>query len=69
MASTSHLIPCLQYSDRRSFLWALASLALVDGKSHKQSEALYRFLTPEFEVEMRVEILPEILDPQLSVPG
>ena len=54
MASPSHLIPGLQ-SDRRSFLWTLASLGLVGRESQKQSETVYRFLTPEFEVEMSVQ--------------
>jgi hypothetical protein len=44
-----------QHADRRSFLWALTSLSLVRGKSHKQVEAVYRFAIPECEVEMSVE--------------
>jgi hypothetical protein len=44
---------CLQ-PDRRAFLWSLASIGLAGKKSHKQSETVYRFLTPECEVEMSV---------------
>ena len=41
--------------DRRSFIWSLASLGVMGGKSHKQSETIHRFLTLEYEVEMRVQ--------------
>ena len=42
---------------RRSFLWSLASFGLASKarKSAKQSETVYRFLTPECEVRMTVE--------------
>ena len=55
MASIPHPMSCLHYSDRRSFLWSLASLGLTGLKFQKQSETVYRFLTPECEVEMRVQ--------------
>ena len=55
MTSIPHPMSCLQHSDRRSFLWSLAGLGLTGLKSQKQSEAVYRFLTPDCEVEMRVQ--------------
>jgi hypothetical protein len=47
--------PCSQYRDRRTFLWSLASLGLTGTKPHKQPETIYRFLTPECEVEMSIQ--------------
>jgi len=47
----------LRNPSRRSFLWSLASFGLTSKarKSEKQSETVYRFLTPECEVRMTVE--------------
>jgi len=47
----------LRNPSRRSFLWSLASFGLASKarKSAKQSETVYRFLTPECEVRMTVE--------------
>lgn len=49
--------PTLQNPDRRSFFWGLTSLALARGtkKPEKDSETIYRFLTPECEVRMSVQ--------------
>jgi hypothetical protein len=44
---------------RRSFLFTLASLGVVEKKSDKQSDTVYRFLTPEFEIEMHVQYFPK----------
>jgi hypothetical protein len=55
MASFPNSTHCSLYPDRRTFLWSLASLGLTGTKSHKQSEAIYRFLTPECEVEMSIQ--------------
>ena len=55
MPSTPRSLSGLGYTDRRSFLWSLAGLGLIGGISHKQSETIHRFLTPECEVEMRVQ--------------
>lgn len=45
--------------DRRSFLWSLASLGVAGKawalKPQKDSETVYRFATPECEVQMSVE--------------
>ncbi len=45
--------------DRRSFLWSLASLGVARKalalKPQKDSETVYRFATPECEVQMSVE--------------
>src|SRR5580658_1970890 len=43
--------------DRRVFLWSLAGFGLTTkiSKAEKQSEAVYRFLTPECEVRMSVQ--------------
>jgi hypothetical protein len=51
--------PTSSLPDRRAFLWSLASLGAT-GKarashSQKDSEAVYRFTTPECEVQMSVE--------------
>jgi hypothetical protein len=46
---------CSHYTDRRTFLWSFASLGLIGMKSHEQSETVYRFVTPECEVEMSVQ--------------
>jgi hypothetical protein len=47
----------LQNPDRRSFFWGLASLALTRGakRPKKESEPVYRFLTPGCEVRMSVQ--------------
>src|SRR6516225_4142611 len=47
----------LRNPSRRSFLWSLAGFGLASKarKSEKQSETVYRFLTPECEVRMTVE--------------
>jgi hypothetical protein len=47
----------LQTPDRRSFLWSLASLGFPSSipKPEKQSEQVYRFLTPVCEVRMSVQ--------------
>jgi hypothetical protein len=49
--------PPLQRPDRRSFLWSLASLGFPSRipKPKKQSEQVYRFLTPVCEVRMSVQ--------------
>jgi hypothetical protein len=43
--------------NRRSFLWSLASLGITakTRKAARQSETVYRFLTPECEVQMSVQ--------------
>jgi hypothetical protein len=53
--ASSNRTQCLQHPDRRTFLWSLASLGVIRTKSHKQSETVYRFLTPECEVDMSVQ--------------
>jgi hypothetical protein len=47
----------LQKSDRRSFLWSLASLGLTAKTrgSENRSEPVYRFLTPGCEVRLSVQ--------------
>jgi hypothetical protein len=57
MASRSNTRPFFQNPDRRFFLRALASLGLTarTGKSERKSETVYRFLTPEYEVQMSVQ--------------
>ena len=57
MAALPNTKPRLRNPGRRSFLWSLASLGLASKarKSEKQSETVYRFLTPECEVRMTVE--------------
>src|SRR6516165_10727545 len=55
MASYPNPIPYSQYPDRRTFLWSFAILGLTGTESHKQSDKVYRFLTPECQVEMSVE--------------
>ena len=55
MASSLHPTSSLPGPDRRTFLWSLASFGLARGQSHKQLEMAYRFLTPEYEVEMTVQ--------------
>ena len=55
MARYPNPMPCSQNPDRRTFLWSLASLGLTGTKSHKQSGTIYRFLTPECEIEMSVQ--------------
>ena len=60
MAAIPETRPPLQQPGRRSFLWSLASLGLIatSGTSEKQSEAVYRFLTPAGEVRMSVQYFP-----------
>jgi hypothetical protein len=61
MEATSN--PPLQNPDRRSFLWSLATVGAGAGiarkalasRSDRQSETVYRILTPECEVRMSVE--------------
>ena len=55
MARSLHPKSCFEYPDRRSFLWSLASLGLTGWKSNRPSETVYRFSTPECEIEMRVQ--------------
>jgi uncharacterized protein YlaI len=57
MAALPNTTPLLQRTDRRFFLWSLASfgLATKTRKSEKRSEPVYRFLTPECEVRMSVQ--------------
>jgi len=55
MARSLHPRSCFEYPDRRSFLWSLASLGLTGWKSNRSSETVYRFSTPECEIEMRVQ--------------
>jgi hypothetical protein len=57
MAAVPNTTALLQRTDRRFFLWSLASFALVTKtrKSKKRSEPAYRFLTPECEVRMSVQ--------------
>jgi len=55
MASSLHPTSSLPGPDRRTFLWSLASFGLAGTQSHKQSQSAYRFLTPEYEVEMTVQ--------------
>jgi hypothetical protein len=47
------------HQDRRSFLWSLASVGITGKalalKSENNSEIVYRFTTPECEVQMSVE--------------
>lgn len=49
----------LSLPDRRSFLWSLASLGVAGkalaSQSRKDAETVYRFTTPECEVQMSVE--------------
>jgi hypothetical protein len=49
--------PALQNPDRRSLLWSLAGFGLTTRmwKSEQRSDRVYRFLTPECEVRMRVQ--------------
>jgi hypothetical protein len=57
MAALPNTKSRLRNPTRRSFLWSLASFGLASKarKSEKQSETVYRFLTPECEVRMTVE--------------
>ena len=57
MAALPNTKPSLRNPGRRSFLWSLVSfgLAAKARKSEKQSETVYRFLTPECEGRMTVE--------------
>jgi hypothetical protein len=57
MAALPRTRPPLQRPDRRSFLWSLASLGFPSRipKPEKQSEQVYRFLTPVCEVRMSVQ--------------
>ncbi len=57
MAALPRTRPPLQRPDRRSFLWSLASLGFpsIIPKPEKQSEQVYRFLTPVCEVRMSVQ--------------
>jgi hypothetical protein len=57
MAALPRTRPPLQRPDRRSFLWSLASLGFRSRipKPEKQSEQVYRFLTPVREVRMSVQ--------------
>lgn len=57
MPALPNTTPLLQKTDRRFFLWSLASfgLATKTRKSEKRSERVYRFLTPECEVRMSVQ--------------
>jgi len=55
MASSPHSTTCPERPDRRTFLWSLAGLGLAGRKPKEESEAVYRFLTPECEVEMSVQ--------------
>jgi hypothetical protein len=57
MAALQRTRPPLQRPDRRSFLWSLASLGFPSRipKPGKQSEQVYRFLTPVCEVRMSVQ--------------
>ena len=57
MAALPRTRPPLQRPDRRSFLWSLASLGFPSRipKPEKQSEQVYRFLTPACEVRMSVQ--------------
>jgi hypothetical protein len=57
MAALPNTKPSLRNPARRSFLWSFLSFGLATKarKSEKQSETVYRFLTPECEVRMSVE--------------
>jgi hypothetical protein len=57
MASLSNTGLFFPTPNRRSFLWALASLGLTARtlKAEKLSDPVYRFLTPECEVRMSVQ--------------
>jgi hypothetical protein len=57
MAALPRTRPPLQRPDRRSFLWSLASLGFPSRipRPEKQSEQVYRFLTPVCEVRMSVQ--------------
>jgi hypothetical protein len=53
----------MQNPNRRSFLWALASLPTLGamGKAKDVSETVYRFSTPECEIRMSVEYFGKFL--------
>jgi hypothetical protein len=55
MALASSPTPGSPHSDRRTFLWSLASVGLIGTNPHQHAETVYRFFTPECEVEMNVE--------------
>ena len=55
MASSPHSTTCPEHPDRRTFLWSLAGFGLAGRRPKEESEAVYRFLTPECEVEMSVQ--------------
>ena len=60
MAGSTESRAFLSNPDRRVFLWSLAGLALTTqitqiSEAEKQSEPVYRFLTPECEVRMSVQ--------------
>ncbi len=57
MAAPSKSRSFLPNPDRRVFLWSLAGLGLTTqiSEAEKQSEPVYRFLTPECEVRMSVQ--------------
>jgi hypothetical protein len=58
----------MQNPNRRSFLWALASLPILGamGKAKDVSETVYRFSTPECEVRMSVEYFGKFLSKDLA---
>jgi hypothetical protein len=60
MASLADTKPLFQIPSRRCFLWTLASLGLTagTGRTEKGPETVYRFLTPECEVQMSVQYFP-----------
>jgi hypothetical protein len=57
MAALPNSTALLQQTDRRVFLWSLASfgLATKTRKSEKRPDPVYRFLTPEREVRISVQ--------------
>jgi hypothetical protein len=59
MAALPNAAVLLRNPSRRSFLWSFTSFGLVSKTRKKtekrQSEPIYRFLTPDFEVRMSVQ--------------
>ena len=59
MPAPSTIVPLQRRPNRRYFLWSLASVGVAGKalalKSEKESELVYRFATPDCEVQMSVE--------------
>jgi len=55
MTPSPYSTTCPECPDRRTFLWSLAGFGLAGRRPKEESEAVYRFLTPECEVEMSVQ--------------